>query len=123
MTSTALRFAAAAGATLLVPAGSLSAVEEEGPHAQIVEFINETPHTVVFIYAHMDNVTDLEDDLLGDAVLEPGQRFKIDLDLGPRRCIYEISVYLKTEQRLHYRPFDACKESALHLTMDALDPR
>jgi hypothetical protein len=72
------------------------------------------------VYAHMENVTDWEDDLLGTEVLEPGHSFKADLDLGPGRCEYEIMVHLADEQRLHYLRFDACKETALHLEMDAL---
>jgi hypothetical protein len=115
---------AAASAALSAPAGSLAAeAEGGGPHAKVVEFVNDTPYIVRFIYAHMDNVTDLEDDLLGNEELAPGQRFKVDMDLGPNRCIYEISAHFVDEQRLHYRRFDACKETTLRLTMDALEGR
>jgi hypothetical protein len=107
---------------LVVSTGVLAADDGE-PHANTVEFVNETPHTVLFIYAHMDNVTDLEDDLLGQDVLEPGQRLKVNMDLGPRRCLYEISVQLRTDGKLWYPRFDACKEATLHLTMDALEAR
>jgi len=109
-----LRFAAVAGAVSLGASGSLAAAD---PHAGVIEFVNETPQAVMFIYAHMDNVTDLEDDLLGEAVLEPGQRFKVNMDLGPHRCIYDIEVHLANEQRLTYRRFDACKGTALHVRL------
>lgn len=116
-----VRFAVA-GAALIGLSGGVSAAEGE-PHANVVEFINDTPYAVLFIYPHMDDVTDWEDDLLGNEVLEPGQRFKVNMDLGPRNCIYEITVQLATEQRLHYARFDACKETALHMTMDRLETR
>src|SRR6478735_8596008 len=103
-----IRFAAAA--VLVGSASGLVAADKE-PHANVIEFVNDTPYRVMFIYAHMDNVTDWEDDLLGNDVLEPGQRFRANLDLGPHRCIYEITAQLANEQRLFYRRFDACKET------------
>lgn len=115
-----LRAGALAGA---ISAGvAASAATDERPHANVIEFVNDTPQKVMFIYAHMENVTDWEDDLLGEDVLEPGQSFKVDLDLGPGRCEYEIMVHLADKQRLHYWPFDACKQTTLHISMDDLDP-
>jgi len=116
-----IRIATLAGAAALALAAGPAAAGDE-PHAGVVEFVNETPQTVMFIYAHMQFVTDLEDDLLGTEVLEPGDSFKVDLNLGPGRCEYEIMVHLADEQRLHYRRFDACKETALHMSLNALDP-
>ena len=116
-----IAFAALAGAALIGPVSHLAAADDK-LHANVIEFVNETPQTVMFIYAHMENVTDWEDDLLGTEVLEPGDSFKVDLNLGPGRCEYEIMVHLADEQRLHYRRFDACKETALHMSLNALDP-
>ena len=115
-------FAVLAGAALMGSAGNLAAADDR-PHANTIEFINETPYTVLRIFPHMDDVTDWEDDLLGNDVLESGQRFKANLDLGPGHCVFEMTVNLANEQRLYYRRFDACKETALHMTMAALDPQ
>src|SRR6187549_2427648 len=69
MRSGALRFAAAAGAASLAATGGLAAADGD-THAGVIQFVNDTPSRVMFIYAHMDDVTDLEDDLLGNDVLE-----------------------------------------------------
>ena len=114
---------AAAAAALLGASGSSALAQEAGPRANVIEFVNDTPYVVRFVYAHMNNVTDLEDDLLGGRELAPGQSFKVDMDLGPNRCVYEISAHFVDEQRLRYRRFDACKETVLRLTMDALEGR
>ena len=122
MARVTLRIAAAASAAVIAPAGALAA-DDAAPHANVVEFVNETPYAVMYIYAHMEGVTDLEEDLLGEEILDPGERIKVEMDLGPNRCVYEIWLDLKTEQRLRYPRFDACKETTLHITMNALDPR
>jgi len=110
-------FAALVGAALADASGSAAA--DEAPHANVVEIINDTPYTILHLYAHAESMSDWEEDALGEEIIEPGKRLKLDFNVGPNHCRFEMRIEFIDRDPLNLTGFDACRETELHVTVDS----
>ena len=57
-----------------------------------VKIVNDTDSTMVHFYASNVAVTDWQEDILGQAVLKPGQSVTINIDDGTGHCKYDFKA-------------------------------
>jgi len=105
---------AMAGAAMIAPA-SLAATNDK-PHANVVEIVNDTPYVILHFYAHAEGMSDWDEDALGDEIIEPGKSLKLDFDVGPNFCRFELRIDFIDRDPLYLNGFDACRETVLHVT-------
>ncbi len=106
---------ALAAAALLGASGGLAAADD-GPHANVVEIVNDTPYVILHLYAHAEGMSDWDEDALGEEVIEPGKSLKIDFDAGPSFCRFEVRIEFAGAPDFNLRNFDACRETVLRVT-------
>ena len=110
---------AAAAALLLSGSGVIAAAPREGPRANTITLYNDTPSVMLHLYARGEGLSDWQEDILGDQVVEPGRSVRVNLDIGPNHCRFDIKMEFIDGDDVNVPRFDACKETELHATLDA----
>jgi hypothetical protein len=80
---------------LLLVAFSLGTVAAEAVRADPRDFtlVNESSVTIAYAYVSSTDITDWNDDVLGDDVLPPGRRVGVTFTaFTPGTCAYDIKV-------------------------------
>lgn len=106
-----LALAILAATTALTP-GMASAEDRR------VRIINETNHTIVRFYASNVSATGWEEDILGRAVLAPGQSVVVNIDDGSGYCLYDFKAVFDDGDSLIRQRVDVCKISSYRYTED-----
>jgi hypothetical protein len=92
-----------------------AAAPREAPHANTIVLFNDTSMVLLYLYARAEGSADWEEDLLGNLVVEPGKSIKVNLDIGPNRCRFDIRVEFIDDSKQYFPRFDACRETVLHV--------
>ena len=74
---------------------------------------------MLHLYARGEGLSDWQEDILGDQVVEPGRSVRVNLDIGPNHCRFDIKMEFIDGDDVNVPRFDACKETELHATLDA----
>ena len=110
---------AAAAALSLSGSAAPAAAPQEGRHANTITLYNDTPSVMLHLYARAEGVSDWQEDILGNLVVEPGKSIKVNLDIGPNRCRFDIRMEFIDGDDVNLPRFDACKETELHAALEA----
>ena len=99
-----LKFVGAAMATVFLCASPLAAQAED----LTFTLTNGTNSVLTEFYASPEGTDDWEDDVFGDAILEPGESIEITIADGRAACVYDMR-------------FEFAEESDLEPTEDTQD--
>ena len=69
--------------------GGIAHADDQDRHVKIV---NDTDFTITHFYASNVAVTDWQEDILGQAVLKPGDTVNINIDDGSGHCKYDFKA-------------------------------
>jgi len=117
MSGTTRKIRAAMAAAVLVASG-LVTVSSASAEDRRVRIINETTHTIVRFYASNVGENSWEEDILGQAVLRPGQSVTINVDDGTGYCKYDFKAVFDDGDSLVRSSIDVCKISSYRYTED-----
>jgi len=110
---------AATTALALSGPAAMAAEPQEGPRANTITLYNDTPSVMLHLYARGEGLADWQEDILGDLVVEPGKSVRVNLDIGPNHCRFDIRMEFIDGDDVAVPRFDACKETELHATLEA----
>ncbi len=79
--------------------------------------VNESSVTIVYAYVSSSDVSDWEEDVLGDDVLPPGQRVNITFSgFTPGNCSYDIKVVGRGGETGYLWAVDLCSTATVTFT-------
>lgn len=81
--------------------------------------INGTGQTIQAIFVSASAKDNWEEDVLGDNVLENGERFNLSFDNSERACLWDLKVTYDTGKNAVWNAIDLCKVSVVALRYDA----
>ena len=77
-----------------------------------VVIINATNNVVNNFYASNINRKTWEEDILGQGVLQPGQRVTVNIDDGSGACLFDFRAVLATGRRVESHRVNVCQISS-----------
>src|SRR5262245_28587086 len=77
-----------------------------------VVIINGTNAVVNSFYASNINRNSWEEDILGNSVLQPGQRVTVNIDDGSGACLFDFRAVLATGRKVELRRVNVCQVSS-----------
>lgn len=93
-------------ATLLL---ALAAAGEAIAQDRRVVVINGTNTVVNSFYASNVNRNSWEEDILGNGVLQPGQRVTVNIDDGSGACLFDFKAVLASGRKVELHRVDVCR--------------
>ena len=103
-------FLAATLATALIGVAPANAADRH------VRLINETSHTLVHFYASNTDVDSWQEDILGSAVLKPGQEVNINIDDGTGHCTYDFKSVFDNGAKVTKNNVNVCQVATYRIT-------
>jgi ABC-type glycerol-3-phosphate transport system substrate-binding protein len=103
-----LRRLLAASLIALAAGAGLAAAPAEAADRR-VQLVNASSTTVVSFHASNAKRSSWEEDILGNDVLEPGQRVTVNIDDGTGACVFDFLSVLQGGQRIERRGINVCE--------------
>jgi hypothetical protein len=97
-----------AGFALLI-AGFASA-QSNDRHNRQIEITNLTNVALLEVYASNVGTKDWQEDVLGEDVIHPGQKFRFNIDDGTGYCKYDFKLVFEDGDELFREGYNVCEE-------------
>ena len=81
-----------------------------------VKIINKTKTPIYGFYASRTNITDWEEDILGDNVIMPGESWTVDIDDGTGACKFDFKGEFADGDEVVKNNVDVCRISEFSFT-------
>lgn len=78
--------------------------------------VNKSDYVISELYASPINTDDWEDDILGQDVLDPGQRLNVTVSDGSDQCEYDMKVVDEDGEEHILEGLDICEDALVEFT-------
>lgn len=103
----------------LVAAAALTTASAAIAGTQDFAVINGTGQTIQEMHVSASAKDNWEEDVLGDNILENGERFNLSFDRGEKACLWDLKVTYESGKTATWNAIDLCTVSVVALRYDS----